>query len=786
MKGFSGFRAKPAGTAEKRAPVRKLAWVTGGFSAAIFLFVYLLSVKWGILCALLCVLGLGISLFFWKRKGKSLAAPLLFAGAAAALFWCVGYETLICVPAEQLAGQTLRLTAEVTAWPEQTDYGVSAAAKWRRADGTDLRIVLYLDEEYASLVPGDRVSAVVKLSDAGVVAGAFRDTYYAQGIRLKGVCYGEIKVSSPGHTPLKYVPQLIVQQVEKGIYNAFSQKTAPIVNAMVSGDKTGLSEEWYGAVKRVGLAHLTAVSGMHLAYLVGLIQVLSRRRRRGAVASLVVVVLFVLSVGGTPSGIRAAVMQGLLLLAPLLDRDYDPVTALLLALAGILAVNPYAASGVGVQLSFGAVLGIQLLGRPLYRFLCEKAGAAQRGKTVAARWKNKVLRAVCSAFSMAVGAMAFTVPLSALHFGSIAPLAPLLSVLASLPAAVVFFFGLLAGIVGGFLPMAGMVIGLPAAGCVWYLDKLIFFFSDRMPLSSVQVSGFYMVAWLLFAYAVLLLNLLWKGRGKRRPVLSAAAIIAGLILAVVLNGATFSLGDLTVSALDVGQGQSILLREGSYWVLVDCGGNKQENAGDIAADQLETLGHRRLDALVLTHYHADHANGIPRLLKRIPVDVLYLPDVEEEDPLRVEILQLAEEYGVTVRFVREDTQLQIGPELTMNLYPPLGSETTNEMGLTVLATSGDFDTLITGDMNTEVEQLLLRHTDLPDIELLIVGHHGSRYATSEELLEETRPEWAVISVGHNNYGHPTQDVLDRLRNAGAEVYRTDLQGTVTLHAKDAA
>ena len=221
-------------------------------------------------------------------------------------------------------------------------------------------------------------------------------------------------------------------------------------------------------------------------------------------------------------------------------------------------------------------------------------------------------------------------------------------------------------------------------------------------------------------------------------------------------------------------------------MLVDCGGNQQENAGDIAADQLEHLGHRRLDALVLTHYHADHANGIPRLLKRIPVDVLYLPDVEEEDPLRVEILQLAEEYGVAVRFVREDTQLQIGPELTMNLYPPLGSETTNEMGLTVLATSGDFDTLITGDMNTEVEQLLLRHTELPDIELLIVGHHGSRYATSEELLEETRPEWAVISVGHNNYGHPTQDVLDRLRNAGAEVYRTDLQGTVTLHAKDAA
>jgi competence protein ComEC len=93
--------------------------------------------------------------------------------------------------------------------------------------------------------------------------------------------------------------------------------------------------------------------------------------------------------------------------------------------------------------------------------------------------------------------------------------------------------------------------------------------------------------------------------------------------------------------------------------------------------------------------------------------------------------------------------------------------------------------LITGDMTGEVESLLLSHAKLPDIELLVVGHHGSRYSTTDQLLQAVKPELAVISVGKNNsYGHPTQETLERLAKAGAEIYRTDLQGTVVIHSND--
>ena len=119
----------------------------------------------------------------------------------------------------------------------------------------------------------------------------------------------------------------------------------------------------------------------------------------------------------------------------------------------------------------------------------------------------------------------------------------------------------------------------------------------------------------------------------------------------------------------------------------------------------------------------------------------------------------------------------------LRLFAPLGAGETNEEGLSVLASSGEFDVLITGDMGGDVEQLLLEHVQLPHVELMVAGHHGSKYSTSSELLSAIQPETAVISVGADNrYGHPAQETLERLAAAGTELYRTELQGTVLIRA----
>jgi len=216
---------------------------------------------------------------------------------------------------------------------------------------------------------------------------------------------------------------------------------------------------------------------------------------------------------------------------------------------------------------------------------------------------------------------------------------------------------------------------------------------------------------------------------------------------------------------------------------VDCGGDAPENAGDVAADYLQGRGKSKLDFLVLTHCHDDHANGVLQLLNRVAVDNLVLPVEQGEEPLRQEILELAAEQNIPVHIVRYDTVVDLGQAAQIALYPPMaGGGEVNELGLTVLATAGEFNALITGDMGAETERRLLSYADLPDVELLIAGHHGSDHSTTQELLDKITPEICFISVGaHNRYGHPGEDALRRLTAAGAEVFRTDENGTITLN-----
>lgn len=302
-----------------------------------------------------------------------------------------------------------------------------------------------------------------------------------------------------------------------------------------------------------------------------------------------------------------------------------------------------------------------------------------------------------------------------------------------------------------------------------------------LPFAALSTQSVYLKLWLALVYALLLLYLLGRGE-KKRPLVPLGLGTAGLCAALVFQAASHTAGRLTVSVLDVGQGLSVALLSGGRAALVDCGGTGADNPGDTAADYFQSLGLSRIDLVVLTHYHEDHAGGIPELLERLEVGLLVLPDVEEDDPLRREITALAEEKGIETLFLAEDADVTFG-ESALRIYAPLGSGGANEEGLSVLCTAGDFDGLITGDMNDTVEKRLIKYGSLPDLELLVAGHHGSKYATSEELLLATKPELAVISVGYNTYGHPAPETLERLAAAGCAIYRTDWSGTVTITAK---
>jgi competence protein ComEC len=156
-----------------------------------------------------------------------------------------------------------------------------------------------------------------------------------------------------------------------------------------------------------------------------------------------------------------------------------------------------------------------------------------------------------------------------------------------------------------------------------------------------------------------------------------------------------------------------------------------------------------------------------------------MPEDADDAGYTEKIERLAEQYGARLYYITENTDVQLGT-LDLTLYAPLGNADANERGLMILGAYDDFEFLVTGDADSSTESLLTTFYDLPDIELLVVGHHGSKYSTGTALLEETTPDVAFISVGYNTYGHPTQEVLSRLEERGIEVYRTDEDGNISL------
>jgi len=766
--------------------MRKLATLAFAFGAAVFAASYLLRDTFCVLAALVTGAACIPVGMLWKRKHSRplLRGLLILVGLALGFGWTSLYTVLFFQPARDMDDKTLVLTAQVTDWPQQTDYGYSVVVRAGTDTAVRVNMILYTDEQGAELRPGDSVTTVAHCTLGDRTFAGEEITYYvAKGIFLRGEAYGALHVDRPESIPVNCWAAVLSQKLKDSISAIFPEAEGALVRALVTGNRDYLTDEFTTSLQRTGLSHTVAVSGMHLALSAGLFaMVLGRGKRSTALLTILWSLLFCAMAGNTPSVVRAAVMIILLQIAPLFERERDGATDLSVALMLLLAWNPFSAAHIGLQLSFAAVAGIFLVSDDIQDRLSALVKIDKRPKKKLFRLLITAPRFVVATLSATLGASLFTVPLVAIHFQSVSLISPLSNVLTLWAVAVLFTGGLLLGLLGIVLPQAAEILVLPFTLMARYLNWIIDVLGD-IPFASLSMESVYYRLWTVFL-CLLICILLW-GRGHIRlgfPLSAAAVTLAASICFTVL---TFQRGTLTTAVLDVGQGQSVLIRAGSYLTLVDCGGDGSNNAGDVAADYIQSVGEDELDLLVISHFHSDHANGIPQLMRRISVNAIAVPNVGEGEALREEILSLAREQECEVWFIREDTHISLGEEQEFMLYAPLGEhEDPNEQGLTVLASAGDFDVLLTGDMGISVEELLLERADLPDVEMMVAGHHGSAYSTGAELLNRVSPETVVISVGKDNrYGHPASSTLERLQAAGADIYRTDQQGTVVIHSK---
>ena len=745
--------------------MRPLATLCAAFAIGCALAQYVLPTAALPTAALIaCLAGLsGFALRGTRRKQVLLCA----FGCAAAIAYNALCIRFVAAPNEALVGAKESVTMEFCGYATETQYGAKATV---RILDRGLRgyAAYYGGEELLTLEPGQRVTDEVAFHSAvdPTESGDELRNFTAKGVYLLLYSRGEPRYEEGDAGALRYAPQRTARVLGNALDRSFGERESGFLHALLLGDKSRLDESDSTQLSEAGIYHIMAVSGLHCAFLASLLDALLRRtahRRVRCAVTIALLFFYAFVTGASPSVLRAAIMISMVRLAPLFGRESDPPTSVLFALGLLLVKNPFAIASISLQLSFAAVLGLACLTPRL---------------TGRIRTKNRPLRFVLISLATTLGAMAFSAPLCAWYFGNLS-FAAFASNLACLWAvSLTFAFGLIGALITMFVPAAAPLAAVPATLGIRYVlavtGQLV-----RLPFYALYFNSALSVLWLIYVYALFAVCLIAR-RGKYRY--HAAVVLSALTLAFTVwaNGVRFEGGTLHVTALDVGQGESVALISLGHGALVDCGSsNSYVGAGGVAGDYFSSAGLRRLDAVVLTHYHADHANGLAELLARVPVDALYLPDIAEEESEKTSVLALAERYGVPVRYVTEKTEVTLGnAELT--LYPPVGGGDANELGLTVLCTAGEFDTLITGDMDSGTERLLLDAYTLPDIEVLLVGHHGSRYSTSKALLEATTPEVGVVSVGDNSYGHPTDEALMRLTDEGIAVYRTDLQGNIHI------
>ena len=754
--------------------MRKLAICSTAFSAAIFLASYAIPAEWlyiGLLISLCAAVG---SLAFPGKSGARTGFAIAALGAAFGFVWYGGYDRLIIQPAEALTGLEARVTCRAEGFTVSSG-SVSSIELTLMEDGLPkCRFSLSsYGEPLPEFEPGDIIEADVRFVSAARSRGQDIWYYTSKGIFQRAYLRGDIEKTGRWALSFLNFPQYIARTLKNEVLRVYPEDVSHLMVALLTGDKALLQAdlELDNAISRSGMQHIVAVSGMHLAFIVGFIQLLIKGKRRSALVNIALILVFIPMAGGGPSVVRAGVMQLLLIIAPLFGRETDSLTSLSAVLALLLLSNPEAARNVGLQLSFTAMAGIMLVAPRLNDWIIAVAGVdGSGGRGI----KSKVLRFLSSGFSSTIGATVFSVPLAALYFGYVSLVAPLTNIL----TLSLFSFTIVAGYAVCLLGLAAAPAGAFLAGLLaWPLRYVIWVIRllSKPFYAAVYTSNSYFAGWLVLTYIVFGITYIFRDKKERyRPFIPAGISVMLLCAAILLSSGPNTGGMVTV--LDAGQGQCVAVMSGSATVVIDCGGNS--GVGKKLYEYLYATSRNRLDILILTHLHSDHANDAALLLARMEVKQLMMPpDDEDPDGILPGLLSIAAQRGTEVIYITEDSYVEIG-EITLWLYAPIGRADVNERGIVICGELGGFSFVVTGDIDMTTERRLVFRNEMPDVDLLVAGHHGSRYSTSEELLSAVKPEYAVISSGYNSYGHPTGDALRRIAGFGCEIYRTDLSGNI--------
>jgi competence protein ComEC len=590
-------------------------------------------------------------------------------------------------------------------------------------------------------------------------------------------------------------------RLARSVSTALAEPQSSLAEGLLLGIRSHMPDELRDDFSRTGTSHLLAISGFNLAVIGGAILgvaawVFGRQRPVYLVVTLVIVWLYSALTGMQPPVLRSAIMFSLMLVALWLGRPGSAMPALCFAGAIMVGMSPRVLWDVSFQLSFAAVAGLILIQPPLQQW-GERAIPEEH-------WVSLIVKPVFSSFAVGLAAIVATLPLMVYYFQSFSIVGLPATVVAS---AFVTPATMLAGAtasLGLFAPSLAWAVGWVASFFLMCITATVEWFG-RLPFASIETGS--VNAALVWVYYGVLLAVLGRERlhsTVRRTLtvtrqcvdkLDAALyrlpkkLTAGtLVVCVSLVWVAVSVlpdTKLTVSFLDVGQGDAILIKTPSGQQILIDGGPNPDTVCQQVGKRLP-FWDKSLDMVVLTHSDDDHLVGLMGVLQHYTVSHV-LESGFGEGPVYREWLLEIEEKRIDWTIARAGQEINLGEGMVLEVIHPCdglleGTESeVNSNSVVLRLVWNEVSFLFTGDADLDAEECILYDGVVRDVDstVLKVGHHGSRYSTSTEFLASVDPQVAVISVGEGNtFGHPSEETLSRLE--GIELYRTDECGTITF------
>lgn len=654
-----------------------------------------------------------------------------------------------------------------------------------------------------------RVKGNLKKFSKAVNPGGFNEQIYYQ---IEDIYFyaeaDEISIIDSSFSVYHHFLAELNNKLSRVYEQLLSDKEAGTLIAMLLGDRSLLDDEIKTLYQENGISHILAISGLHIS-LIGLIFFkLLRKLRCPIKPASIITIFFIYSYGVltdfSVSTNRAIVMLVISLIAPITGKAYDMLSAICLSALIILLQNPMQLISAGFLLSYGAVLGIAVI-YPALKMLLDNYIQDKKSKITADIKKEAFLkeaesniRNYINPIIISVSTQLSTIPIVLFFFYQI-PVYGIITNLLILPLIIVLILLALIGAIAGLihLPLGVFIIG--GASYILKLYEFICRIGAGLPanmltvgkpgISRILIYSIFLAVFLITAY-------IYKSKK------SLIIMVIGLLLLLL----PYNNKNLELTFLDVGQGDAIYIKSSNNNIyLIDGGSSDVSKVGTYRITPfLLSRGKDVIDYAIITHADKDHISGLLELINgsRITIKNLILPDIVAKDEAYTELEQLAYQRNIPVSYISAGDMLKDGEMLLTCLHPVKDYAYTNSNSYSTVLnlTYGEFSALLTGDLEADGEKSVIKQLYIqqhlqfdesdplayksyqdPDIDILKVAHHGSKNGTKENFLKIIQPEIAIISCGKNNrYGHPNEELLERLKKANSEIMITYESGAITI------